>query len=593
MPECLITGTVTDLDGNAAANARLTFTRLSGAVIAFEGEVRRPNTVSVQADNAGAVSFTLVPGNYRGVIETDRGSRAFNFGVPDQASANFVDLLDGIEAFTPFYLAQAKEYRDQAEEYAQIALASGGVLDVEDVADLLANTTITYTAGSTFAVSAGSVVRTRAEGFAYRVAASGASDHDVITAGGVKLYARPVAGVLNAASIAGSGGEVERLRIDASGNVGIGTTSPAARLEVRDTNATIVTSNSATRYGFMQWENTGGELRIGTDGAFGVRFDTNAGRKMTLDASGNLGLGVTPSAWGSNYKAIESAANSQFILAGGNVNGVGLLSNAHADNTNFLYKTTSPASYYSVDGATHRWYNAPSGTAGNPITFTQAMTLDASGRLLLGTTAPIASSSALVQSVNGFISSTDGTGLRLLNTTQTGGGNITANTGAAGGITLASDAGPMLFSAGGSERARIDANGRLGIGNTSPVVPLHVTGASMTTGVVYKNQPAPTSKGSAATLTIAELLTGIIQYTGAAANLTLPTGTDIEGGVPATFPTDMSFDFSVINTGSGTATIVTNTGITTVGGLTVAAGASGMFRVRKTAANTFTVYRIS
>lgn len=191
MPECIITGTVTDLDGNAAANARLTFTRLSGAVIAFEGEVRRPNTVSVQADNAGAVSFTLVPGNYRGVIETDRGSRAFNFGVPDQASANFVDLLDGIEAFTPFYLAQAKEYRDQAEEYAQIALASGGVLDVEDVADLLANTTITYTAGSTFAVSAGSVVRTRAEGFAYQVAASGASDHHVTTAGGVKLYVLP------------------------------------------------------------------------------------------------------------------------------------------------------------------------------------------------------------------------------------------------------------------------------------------------------------------------------------------------------------------------------------------------------------------
>jgi hypothetical protein len=34
----------------------------------------------------------------------------------------------------------------------------------------------------------------------------------------------------------------------------------------------------------------------------------------------------------------------------------------------------------------HIWYNAPSGTAGNAITWTQAMTLDASGNLLVGTT---------------------------------------------------------------------------------------------------------------------------------------------------------------------------------------------------------------
>jgi hypothetical protein len=40
-----------------------------------------------------------------------------------------------------------------------------------------------------------------------------------------------------------------------------------------------------------------------------------------------------------------------------------------------------------MDSGLHKWFNAPSGTAGNAITFTQAMTLDASGNLLVGTTA--------------------------------------------------------------------------------------------------------------------------------------------------------------------------------------------------------------
>jgi hypothetical protein len=143
-----------------------------------------------------------------------------------------------------------------------------------------------------------------------------------------------------------------------------------------------------------------------------------------------------------------------------------------------------------------------------------------------------------------------------------------------------------------TERMRITSTGNVGIATATPITPLHVAGASITTGVVYKNQPAQTSIAVASTLTIAQLLTGIIQYTGALATLTLPTGTDIEGGLPATFPTNMSFDFSVINTGSGTATLGTAAGLTLTGSMAVTAAASGMFRVRKTAANTYTIYRI-
>lgn len=52
-----------------------------------------------------------------------------------------------------------------------------------NVAAVLADTSMTYST-----VAAGDIVRTRSEGFAYQVAASGASDQHVTTAGGVKLY---------------------------------------------------------------------------------------------------------------------------------------------------------------------------------------------------------------------------------------------------------------------------------------------------------------------------------------------------------------------------------------------------------------------
>ena len=64
----------------------------------------------------------------------------------------------------------------------------------KDVAALLANTQFTYAAAvpNTIQVAAGDILRTLAEGFAYEVAASGATDQSITTAGGVKLYVIPV-----------------------------------------------------------------------------------------------------------------------------------------------------------------------------------------------------------------------------------------------------------------------------------------------------------------------------------------------------------------------------------------------------------------
>ena len=108
--------------------------------------------------------------------------------------------------------------------------------------------------------------------------------------------------------------------------------------------------------------------------------------KLEPDASGNLGLGVTPSAWDANFKAFQ-LGYPNFIA--GNNGGLRLDMGVNAYfNGSYLYAVTgSAATRYQQASGAHSWYTAPSGTAGNPITFTQAMTLDANGNLLVGQTA--------------------------------------------------------------------------------------------------------------------------------------------------------------------------------------------------------------
>lgn len=111
----------------------------------------------------------------------------------------------------------------------------------------------------------------------------------------------------------------------------------------------------------------------------------NGSTAMTLNANG-LGIGVTPSAWSSSFKALQIGNQALWSVAGGN----GYLSNNTTFNTSnaYVYRNNGFATEYiqSAINGVHAWFIAPSGTAGNAITFTQAMTLDASGNLLVGQT---------------------------------------------------------------------------------------------------------------------------------------------------------------------------------------------------------------
>jgi len=106
-------------------------------------------------------------------------------------------------------------------------------------------------------------------------------------------------------------------------------------------------------------------------------------------------LGVTPSAWSGSYK-VNQVLNAGFI---GNGNRAYVSANWYDNGTADKYIASDYATRYIQLNGTHRWDNAASGTAGNTITFTQAMTLDASGRLVVGTTAVSGSNQVEIQAV--------------------------------------------------------------------------------------------------------------------------------------------------------------------------------------------------
>ena len=99
------------------------------------------------------------------------------------------------------------------------------------------------------------------------------------------------------------------------------------------------------------------------------------------DASGNLGLGVTPSAWVA-FTALQ-VQNSSLSTTGSDVF---LNANCFFNGSNWRYISNNNASQYYQDAGNNIWRIASSGTAGNAITFTQAMTLTSGGNLLVGTT---------------------------------------------------------------------------------------------------------------------------------------------------------------------------------------------------------------
>ena len=112
--------------------------------------------------------------------------------------------------------------------------------------------------------------------------------------------------------------------------------------------------------------------------------------------------------------------------------------------------------------------------------------------------------------------------------------------------------------------------------------------------------PAPVEVTTAATLTAAQVLNGLILANSgitASVNYTLPTVADLELDLTNSDKVGTSFTFRLVNLGtsSGTAVIVTNTGWTITGSLTmtIPVTTGAQFVARKSAAGAWTLYRVA
>jgi hypothetical protein len=255
-------------------------------------------------------------------------------------------------------------------------------------------------------------------------------------------------------------GSSEHAKIDSSGRVGIGTSSPASKLHVSSTDSVSITQThtdgntvsfkQSGTGGDVEWRNGNGEALI----------MTGSQTRMTVDSSGNVGIGTSnPAALlhlesasaptlkiddSDSVLALELAqdgADGSMLLGSAGVLTIGVTNNSSSDTVAFQTKST------------------------------ERMRIDSSGRLALGTTTAGAKFHAVDGgAVTGILESTGALG-SILSFKDSNTASLTAAAIGCLGNEMAIFTGS---SAQGVERVRVDVDGNVGIGTSSPAANLHV-----------------------------------------------------------------------------------------------------------------------
>jgi hypothetical protein len=358
----------------------------AGIMVFVDGILQREGSGNNYVSSGSTISFTSAPDS----------SAEIDVYTLVKEKVSIDTVADG--SITRTKLAQSAPYWDGAGNVGINVAAPAGVLDMQKDQDAQ---TLVYLRNASTGTSARTRMIFSGDASAGNLSIGMHNSNNSSSPNQAWIWASGASSPL----ILGTVG-TERIRITTSGNVGIGTSSPATKLDVTGT----ITANGAISFaangdsssatgeikqltgtGLTIFSKTGSSYDFTLLNAGGSNLLRNPTGTGTLEipqanawfTSTGLGIGTTLSAnqYGKNLQI------NQTILNDDNIDSNHLAKNAYY-NSGWKYYSTGYASKYTQSLSIHSWHIAASGTVNNAISFTQAMTLDASGNLMVGTTSP-------------------------------------------------------------------------------------------------------------------------------------------------------------------------------------------------------------
>jgi hypothetical protein len=282
-----------------------------------------------------------------------------------------------------------------------------------------------------------------------------------------------------------------RLSIDYQGNMGIGTSTPTEILTLDDTHPKLALRDAGTERAFLQVDSSDNFV-INNKSISNMIFETSDTERMRLDSSGRFMVGTTNIIPGvSNTDAGVSLSASLGVFASRANEAPINLSRNSSDGDIALFRK---------DGSTVGSIGTNSGylVIGSPVG-SDAHLLIGNGLIHPATSTGSGKDDAIVigSATNRFkdlhLSGTAGVNALDIKSGSSIHGTITTSSSS---LTLnARNTGIMLFQSGGSEKARIDGSGNLGIGTTSPAKILEIFGSGSESGILIKNNANTNYRG--------------------------------------------------------------------------------------------------